>query len=64
MLVNVFNSENSAPLVIESIIKTGSYHPGPKSGRIENPAEWTAEKIATRAASISSDKGPAGNFED
>jgi hypothetical protein len=50
--------------VIESIIKTGSYHPGPKSGRIENPAEWTAEKIATRAASISSDKGPAGNFED
>jgi fructose/tagatose bisphosphate aldolase len=64
MLVNVFNSENSAPLVIESIIKTGSYNPGPKTGRMENPEEWTAEKITSRAASISSDKGPAGNFED
>lgn len=64
MLVNVFNSENSAPLVIDTIIKTGTYDPGPKMERIENPDDWTAEKIAEKAKLISSDKGPQGNFED
>lgn len=64
MLVNVFNAADSAPLAIDAIIKTGSYDPGPKVGRIENPDGWTPEKIAERAALISSDKGPEGDFED
>jgi hypothetical protein len=32
--------------------------------RIEDPAEWTPERIAVKAAVLNSDKGPAGSFED
>lgn len=64
MLVNVFNAENSAPLAIAEILKAGSYDPGPKGKRIENPAEWSPEQITKRAASIHSDKGPQGDFDD
>jgi fructose/tagatose bisphosphate aldolase len=64
MLVNVFNTTDTAPLAIEAILETGSYDPGPKGTRIEDPAEWTEEKIIERAATIDSDKGPEGDFED
>jgi fructose/tagatose bisphosphate aldolase len=64
MLVNVFNAENTAPLAIAEILKAGSYDPGPKSERIEDPAEWTPDLITKRAASIQSDKGPQGDFDD
>jgi hypothetical protein len=43
---------------------TGSYDPGPKVRRIENPKEWTPEKIREKAAAIGGNKGPAGNFDD
>ena len=64
LLVNVFNAENSAPLAIEAILTAGSYDPGAKSTRIEDPDEWTEDKIKERAALIVGDKGPAGDFED
>lgn len=64
MLVTVFNAQDTAPLVIADILNTGSYNPGPKAQRIEDPADWTPEKIAAQAATITSDKGPAGNFDD
>ena len=64
ILVNVFNAKDTAPLVVEAILETGSYNPGPKVERIENPDEWTSEKIIKRAASISSDKGIEGDFDD
>jgi hypothetical protein len=64
MLVNVFNAADSAPLAIESILEAGSYDPGPKAERIEDPAAWTPDQIVARAAAIVSHKGPAGNFED
>jgi fructose-bisphosphate aldolase class II len=64
MLVNVFNTENTAPLAVAAIIEAGSHDAGPKTNRIEDPAEWTPEKITERAASIQSDKGPQGDFED
>jgi len=64
MLVNVFNAENTAPLAIAEILKVGSYDPDPKSERIQDPAEWTPDLITKRAASIQSDKGPQGDFED
>jgi fructose-bisphosphate aldolase class II len=64
MLVNVFNAENTAPLAVEAILKAGTYDAGAKAQRIETPSEWTAAKIAERAAAIQSDKGPQGNFED
>ncbi len=64
MLVNVFNCKDTAEIAVHDIIATGSYDPGPKAGRIENPDEWTKEKIREKGGKIQSDKGPAGNFED
>ena len=64
MLINVFNAENTAPLALSAILQAGSYDAGPKAQRIEDQTEWSAEKIVKRAATIQSDKGPRGNFED
>jgi fructose-bisphosphate aldolase, class II len=64
MMTEVFNAKDTAPLAIEAILKEGSGDLGPKIGRIEDPAEWTEEKILAKAACINSDKGPAGNFDD
>ena len=64
MLVNVLNTEDTAPLAVAAILSAGSYDAGPKAQRIEDPAEWTTEQIIERAASIESDKGPEGDFDD
>jgi len=64
MMIEVFNSQDTAPLAIEAILKKGSYNLGPKVRRMENPAEWTEGKIAERAAHLGSDKGLAGKFDD
>lgn len=64
MIVNVFNAENTASLAIEAILDAGSYDCGSKANRIEDPRNWTPDRIKERAAQIDSDKGPAGNFDD
>ena len=64
MLVNVFNAKDTAPLAINTILEAGTYDPGPKASQIEDPDEWTSEKIVRRAATIVSDKGPKGDFDD
>ncbi len=64
MLANVFNSGDTADIAIDVILSAGAYDPGPKSVRIEKPEDWTPEKIAARAATIQSDKGPGGDFDD
>jgi fructose-bisphosphate aldolase class II len=64
MLVNVFNAKDTASLAIKTILETGTYDPGPKASQIEDPNEWTSEKIVQRAATIVSDKGPEGDFDD
>jgi len=64
MLVDVFNATDTADIAVGKILSAGSYDPGPKGERIENPDEWTPEKIAQKAAEIDSDKGPAGDFDD
>jgi hypothetical protein len=64
LLTKVFNAQDTAPLAIEAILNAGSYDLGPKAQRIENPADWTQQKITARAAKIHGDKGPKGNFED
>jgi fructose-bisphosphate aldolase class II len=64
MLVNVLNAQDTAPLAIAAILEAGSCDPGPKAKPIENPAEWTPDKIVERAKSIDSKKGPEGNFDD
>jgi hypothetical protein len=64
MLVNVLNTSDTAPLAVAAILDAGSYDADPKADRIENPAEWTPEKIVARAAGIESNKGPEGDFDD
>lgn len=64
MLVDVFNASDTAPLAIDAILKAGSHDPGPKSKRIESPEAWTEAKIIEKAKAITSNKGPAGDFED
>ena len=64
MMTHVFNAAGTAPMVIEAILANGSCDPGPKAQRIESPEEWTPDKIVARAAQFSTDKGPAGDFDD
>jgi fructose-bisphosphate aldolase class II len=64
MMTEVFNSQDTAPLAIEAILKKASYNLGPKIRRMENLAEWTESKIAERASRLGADKGPAGKFDD
>lgn len=64
LLVNVFNAKDTAPLAIEAILGAGSYDLGPKAQRVEDPDEWTESKIIERGATIQSDKGPEGDFDD
>ncbi len=64
LLVDVFHADGSATLARELILEAGSYDLGPKAGRIEDPAEWTEDKITKRAATLDVNQGPAGNFDD
>jgi fructose-bisphosphate aldolase class II len=64
MMTGVFNSQDTAPLAIEAILKAGSFDLGPKVTRIENSAEWTESKITERASRLGNNKGPAGKFDD
>ena len=64
LLTDVFNAGDTAPLGIEAILEAGSYDLGHKVERIEDPAQWTKEKIIERGATIDSDKGPEGDFDD
>ncbi|MCJ7784400.1 MAG: class II fructose-bisphosphate aldolase [Desulfobacterales bacterium] len=64
MMTEVFNSQDTAPLAIEAILKAGSHDLGPKVAQIENPSEWTESKITERASRLGADKGPAGKFDD
>ena len=64
MLVDVFSAGDSADIGKAEILKAGSHDLGPKVERIEDPADWTKEKIIARAAELDTDKGPEGDFDD
>ncbi len=64
LLTNVFNAADTAPIAQEIILEKGSYDIGPKAQRIEDPSEWTPEKIRQKAKSLNTDKGPSGDFDD
>jgi hypothetical protein len=64
LLSKVFNAGDTAPLAIEALLEAGSCQMKPKAEPMEDPGEWTEEKIRERARAISSDKGPAGDFDD
>jgi fructose-bisphosphate aldolase class II len=64
MMTEVFNSQDTAPLAIEAILRAGSFDLGPKVSQMENPAEWMESKIIESASRIGSGKGSAGKFDD
>lgn len=64
LLTRVFNAKDTAPLAYEAILKAGSYNLGPKTRRKEDPAEWTRAEIKKKAALLSTEKGPPGDFDD
>jgi fructose-bisphosphate aldolase, class II len=64
MMVDVFNARDTADIAIDLVVSAGSHNPGPKATRIEDPSEWTKEKIIERAKQFSGNKGAAGNYDD
>ncbi|MBS3779920.1 MAG: ketose-bisphosphate aldolase, partial [Desulfovermiculus sp.] len=64
LIKDVFNAQDTASLVMEDILQANAPHPGPKAERIEDPADWTKERIVERAKTLDSNKGPAGDFDD
>ncbi len=64
LLTEVFNAEGTGTLCIEDILEVGSYNPGPKTTVKEDKAEWTEAKIRAKAALITTDKGPEGDFDE
>jgi fructose-bisphosphate aldolase, class II len=64
LLTDVFNAGDTAELAYQVIREAGSCDPGPKSARLEDPAEWTEDKIRRKASLINTDKGPKGDYDD
>lgn len=65
LLVNVFNASDTADLAIETILRSGSYYLGPKGHPLEDPEEWTYEKILGKGAGIQADvTAEGGNYGD
>jgi fructose-bisphosphate aldolase class II len=64
LLINVFNAQDTAPLAIDVILNGNSFVIKPKAERIDDPADWTEDKIRERASEILSNKGSEGNFDD
>jgi len=63
-ITEVFGSDGTGSLAIEEIMAAQSHDPGPKVGAVEEPKDWTLEKIMEKASLITSDKGPEGDFDD
>ncbi|MBU1341070.1 MAG: class II fructose-bisphosphate aldolase [Proteobacteria bacterium] len=64
LLTTVFNARDTAPIVINEILKSKSHDPGITAEKIEKKEDWTKEKIIENASRIDGDKGPKGNFDD
>ncbi len=68
LLVNIFNAENTAPIVAEEILASGTFDPGPKAQVIENFDEWTKDEIIKKgkefASSPSNSNDSGKNFDD
>lgn len=64
LLTDVFNAGGTGTIAKELILKADSYDLGPKGRKLEDPADWTVEKIIDRAKTLEVDKGPEGDFDD
>ena len=64
LITDVFNGHDTRDRLSRRFSRPGLTTWRPKAHRIEDPAEWTEEKIKKKGTSLASDKGPAGNYED
>ena len=65
LLANCFNATDTAPLAIEAILSSGSADLGPKTGRIEDPQQWSREKILERAKALQKEETESkGDYDD
>lgn len=64
LLTKVFNTTDTAKIVVGEILRNKSHDPGFKAQKIESEREWTKEKIMEKALKITADKGPEGDFDD
>jgi len=64
LLTDVFNTTDTARIVMDEILKNKSHNPGSKAQKIEDQKDWTKEKIIEKALTITTDKGPDGDFDD
>jgi fructose-bisphosphate aldolase class II len=64
LLTDVFNAGDTAPLAIEAILRADSHDLGFKTGRTEDPSEWSEAKIAEKATTLAKGSGAAGDFDD
>ena len=64
LLTRVFNTTDTAQLVIDEILKNKSHDPGSNAEKIENKNDWTKEKIMEKALSITTVKELEGDFDD
>lgn len=64
ILTEVINARDTAAFAVQDILESSSWDPGPVAEQIEDPSQWTQDKIMEKAKHLSSDKGPAGNYDD
>ncbi|MFW5489895.1 MAG: class II fructose-bisphosphate aldolase [Desulfovibrio sp.] len=64
LLVDVFNAEDTAETALDIILRAESFDLGPKASTLEDPLQWTEKKIRERAATLDTDKGPQGDYDD
>ncbi|CAG37446.1 class II fructose-bisphosphate aldolase [Desulfotalea psychrophila] len=64
LLTNVFNAAGTGAIARKLLVEMDTYDLEAKAEQIEDPAEWTKEKIIARAKTLVVDKGPEGDFDD
>lgn len=65
LLANCFNATDTASLAIEEILSAGSFDLGTKGKQIEDPKEWTRDKIMERAQALQKQESEShGDYDD
>ncbi|MBN2297192.1 MAG: class II fructose-bisphosphate aldolase [Deltaproteobacteria bacterium] len=65
LLTDCFNADDTAPLAIDAILSAGSCDLGPKARQIEDPMEWSEDKIRQKALSLFKEENTSkGNYDD
>ncbi|MBL6976309.1 MAG: class II fructose-bisphosphate aldolase [Deltaproteobacteria bacterium] len=64
LLTEVFNARDTAPLAMGVLLEADGYDLGHKARRLEDPADWTPDRIREKAALMDTKEGPTGDFDD